>query len=249
MARDPRLDKPAVELRIFEALAPLIGLEIVPFSIQQPDPPDIVCLVQDQGSLAVELVAIDDDATRKRLNNMANTKEAWDRALQQWPQHEKGLLVLDLKDAYVSVVFSKEPGMRDRSKLFKALQGWLLTHSGFSGRVELGELELMGVEQLAIYRNQKIQDGPGISSPSAGYWLPPQVSKIVEKLRDKDYPTDIPLELFVYATHDEPNGAVGSLEAIQAAVAEHLPTSRFRRVHLFHVGFRQHIWSSDLKGA
>jgi len=53
------------------------------------------------------------------------------------------------------------------------------------------------------------------------------------------------MELFAYATHDEPDGAVGWLESIQATVAEHMPGSQFSRVHLFHVSFKRHIWSSD----
>jgi len=86
-------------------------------------------------------------------------------------------------------------------------------------------------------------DGPHFSAPSAGFWQPPQAEKIVEKLSDKEYTPAAPMELFAYSTHDEPDGAVRSLEAIQAAVAKHQPGSRFQRVHVFHVGFLKHICS------
>jgi hypothetical protein len=38
-----KLTKPQRERAIFEELAQLAGLQVVPDSISQPDPPDIVC--------------------------------------------------------------------------------------------------------------------------------------------------------------------------------------------------------------
>jgi hypothetical protein len=85
------LTKEEIEFRVFEALAPLAGLNVVPGSILQPPPPapDIYCEIAGAGPLAVELVAIDDDETRTRLNHMYNTKEAWRRALSKWPPREQ----------------------------------------------------------------------------------------------------------------------------------------------------------------
>lgn len=73
--------------------------------------------------------------------------------------------------------------------------------------------------------------------------LPPQIDKIREKLTDKRYQTTVPLELFAYATHDEPDGAVGLVEQIDHCVRTHLPGSLFRRVSVFHVGLGQLIYS------
>ncbi|HUN73880.1 MAG TPA: hypothetical protein VMU40_05140 [Steroidobacteraceae bacterium] len=71
LPRDPRFTKQAKERRIFGALAPLIGWPVVPGSVQQPTTPqpDILCDVVGIGPQAVELVSLDDPATRRRLEN------------------------------------------------------------------------------------------------------------------------------------------------------------------------------------
>jgi hypothetical protein len=245
MMRDRRLTKEAIERRVFEALAPLIGWELVPGSIHQPHPPqpDILCQVSGLGPLAVELVAIDTSDTRLRLTNMFRTPDAWRSAMARRPQTEQEVLQADLRNAYISIHFDNDLGMRDRAALLHHLQGFLLEHPHFNG--ELAE-EVLGTPQGfhgARIGRFEFTNGPHISAPSGSFWQPPQVEKITEKLSDKTYTPGAPLELFAYATHDEPDGAVGSLEAIQAAVAQHLPGSLFRRVHLFHVGFLKHICS------
>jgi hypothetical protein len=83
------------------------------------------------------------------------------------------------------------------------------------------------------YRD-KHSGGVRIHSFSVGSWLPPDVSIITQNLTAKTYDVRVPLELFVYAVHDEPNGAVGSLEQMDACVATHLIGSIFKRVHLLH---------------
>jgi hypothetical protein len=88
-----------------------------------------------------------------------------------------------------------------------------------------------------------VTNGPRLSAPSAGSWLPPQIDNIEQKLTDRRYQTTAPLELFAYSTHDEPDGAVGLLAQIDACVRAHLPGSAFRRVHVFHVGFGQLLYS------
>lgn len=243
--RDPRFTKEAIERRVFEALAPLVGWEIVPDTILQPPPPqpDILCVTMQQGPLAVELVAIDASDTRLRLTNMFRTPDAWRAAMADRPQAEKEALQADLRDAHISIHFDNDLGMRDRAALLHHLQNFLLGHPQITGEVTEEDLGIPPGFHGARIGRFGSPNGPHISAPSGAFWQPPQVEKITEKLRDKTYQPLAPLQLFAYATHDEPDGAVGSLEAIQAAVAQHLPGSLFRRVHLFHVGFLKHIAS------
>lgn len=162
------------------------------------------------------------------------------------PRNEQETLQVDLQHAHISVYFGNEIGGRDRTAVFSKLQTFLLAHPHFEGEVEAEEIGLPpGFHGARIARVESIT-GPRVSGPSADYWRPPQVEKIIEKLRDKTYEPAAPLELFAYATHDDPDGAVGSLEAIQAAVRTHLPDSQFRRVHLFHAGLLKHICSMPL---
>ena len=243
--RDPRFTKEAIERRVFEALAPLVGWDVVSGSIVQPVPPqpDILCQVRGHGAIAVELVAIDASDTRLRLTNMFETPDAWKAAMAARPKEEQKILQSDLQNAHISVHFGNEQGRRDRASVLGALQTFLLEQPHFSGEIATEDIGMPSGFHGARIGRFETTTGPHVSAPSGAFWQPPQVAKIVEKLSDKTYEVTPPLELFAYATHDEPDGAVGSLETIQAAVAEHLPGSQFRRVHLFHVGFLKHICS------
>ena len=67
------LTKEQIERRIFEALAPLVGMDVVPGSIRQltPPAPDIECETRGSGPKAVELVALDAPHTRMPLRTCA----------------------------------------------------------------------------------------------------------------------------------------------------------------------------------
>lgn len=247
--RDPRLSKQAIECRIFKALAPLIGWEIVPGSVQQPAPPqpDILCEVVGRGVVAVELVSLDAEDTRVRMANMFNTRDAWGFALSRWPGELQQRLRADLLNAYISLNFLEDLGTRDRARVLHVIQEVLLATPGFSGEITAESIGTpRGFHGARVGRFDHIKDGPKFSAPSVGFWKAPQVHKIAEKLSDKTYTPAAPMELFAYSPHDEPDGAVGSLEEIQAVIAEHLPGSQFQCVHVFHLGFLTHICSMAL---
>jgi hypothetical protein len=238
------LTKQEIERRVFGALAPVIGWDITPGSIQQPPPPqpDILCDVVGQGPVAVELVALDDPKTRLRLTNMFGTRASWDATMKRHSAGDQQALLADLQDAHISVQFAELAGTRVRAAALGALQAFLLARPQFSGEVSAEDIGMpAGFDGARIFRGGTKNTGPYVSSPSGGYLQPPKIDKIVEKLRDKTYEPAAPLELFAYATHDEPDGAIGWLESIQASVTEHLAGSKFRRVHLFHLGFLKHI--------
>jgi hypothetical protein len=243
--RDPRFAKEAIERRIFDALVPLLGWAVVPGSVEQSRPPrpDILCEVSGAGAVAVELVALDIAATRQRMSNMFSTSDAWRSALAERPIGEQRALQSDLRNAYISVSFAEQAGPRDRAAALYKLQSFLLIHRRRRGEVQADEIDSpRGFHSASIWRGG-ISKGPQVTSSSAGYWHQPQVSNITKHLQTC-YEVTAPLDLFAYSLHDEPDGATNSLANIQAVVAQHLPGSRFRRVHVFHVGFLKHIWSS-----
>ena len=246
--KDLRFTKEAIERRVFDSLAPLVRWDVVPGSQQQPKPPrpDMLCEIADQGPVAVELVSLDAQTTRRRLNNMFSTPKAWDRALARRPLGEQQTLQSTLSNAYITAVFKDEAHMRLRADALHRLQTYLLSNNlGRRGDVtpsQLGSPE--GFESATVWRDGVIK-GPYVTSSSGGYWQAPQVNNIVDHLQSAYQIDGRPMDLFAYSTHDEPDGHVDSLANIQAVVRQHLPGSQFRRVHVFHVGFRQHIWSSD----
>ena len=227
-------------------LAPLLGWNVVPGTVQQPQPPkpDILCDVAGVGPLGVELVALDASTTRQRLSHMFDTQRAWTAAMSKRNKGEQAALQADLPQAHISVQFHEMADFQTRATALYALQGFLLRNPGNTGRVNANDIgSPAGFESANIFRGGTMK-GPHVTSSSAGYWSPPQVDNITKHLQTQ-YEADAPLELLAYATHDEPDGSIDSLDTIKAAVAQHLPCSQFRRVHVFHTGFRQHVWSSN----
>lgn len=237
------LTKEQVERRIFEALAPLAGVQVVGSIRQRPPPaPDIECEAIGVGPLAVELVALDDPQTHTRLENMRTTHEAWDRAFAMRSRIEQEALKGRCSDMLLSVHFDEAAGARDRARLMHLIQDRILALPAvFSGEL-YGDIDAPAAVDWAKVFHGNVTEGPHIVSPSAGYWLPPQLEKIEEKLVAKTYRTDAPLELFAYSRHDEVDGHVGGLAAIEECIKKHLPGSRFQRVSVFNLGFLQLVY-------
>jgi hypothetical protein len=239
-----KLTKQEFERRVFEELALLAGLQVVPGTISQPDPPDIVCEIVGKGPLAVELVSIDAPETRSRLDNMSAMDDAWSRALATQPTETQTSIVAETADVFFSIVFDSQAGLRDRTKALRAVQEFLLQHSGYVGALPLNVVGRNHRIASATIHRGHVTRGPKFSHFSAGRWLPPQVSVVKAKLRPGRYQkSDIPIELFAYAVHDEPDLAIGSLEQLQNVIAEQLPVSVFRRAYVFDLGFRRLLFS------
>ena len=238
------LTKEQVERRIFEALAPLVGMDVVPESIRQltPPAPDIECETRGSGPKAVELVALDAPHTRMRLENMRTTQESWNRAFALRPPTEREALNARCGDMFLSVHFDEAAGARDRSRLMQLIQDRLLNlPPGFSGEL-FDDFDAPAGVDWARVGHGNVKDGPHIVAPSAGYWLPPQLDKIQEKLTAKTYRTHAPLELFAYSRHDEVDGHVDGLAAIEGCIKKHLPGSQFAHVSVFNLGFLQLVY-------
>jgi hypothetical protein len=239
------LSKEERERRIFVALAPKAGIKVVENSIVQAPPPapDVQCDVEGRGHVNFELVALDDQYTRTRLSNMFNTKEAWVRSLNRLPPDEQARIRAAFIDVHLSLNFDEMAGTKDRSAALAAIQSELLRHPpGYVGPLFGRATMPPRLHAVNVFRN-KTTDGPHFSAPSAGGWMPPQIAKIAQKLQDKNYTFTGPLELIAYSQHDEPDGHINSLNEIRACIDQNLPGSLFTRVHVFHLGFLQHIVS------
>jgi len=238
------LTKQQLERRIFQALAPLVGAEVVEGSIRQylPPAPDIECQTIGAGPWAVELVALDNPHTHTRLENMRATHEAWNRAFTSRSRFEREALKARCGDMFLSVHFDEAAGTRDRTRLMYRIQERLLgLPVGFSGEL-FSDIDAPAEVDWARVGHGNVKDGPHIVAPSAGYWLPPQLEKIREKLVAKTYRTEAPLELFAYSRLYEVDGHMGGLAAIEQCITTHLPGSQFQRVSVFNLGFRQLVY-------
>jgi hypothetical protein len=237
-----KLSKEEEERITFEVLASLAGLKVIPGSIAQnlPPSPDIECQVEGQGGMAFELVALDAADTRRRLSHWQATRGAWDRALKSWPDKEQELLRGDGGNLTLSLIIHDQADVKARIEIMREIQARLLANgAGFKGHLFEEDDYPEVLERARVFRDDNVINGPQIYAPSGGAWLVPQVDKIREKLTDKDYRTDRPLELIAYATHDELDAHVDSLRMICECVQRHLPGSRFRRVWVFNRHFRQ----------
>jgi hypothetical protein len=164
--------------------------------------------------------------------------------LSQWPEAEEAQLRKDTRNAYITVNFAEDLDTRGRADAFRAIQSVLLGDRDYKGEITADSIKNPnGFESAKVGRYAVIADGPHFQAPSGSFWSRPQVEKIVEKLTDKTYAPKAPLELFAYSPYNEPDGAVGSIEEVQAAITKHLPGSQFRRVHVFHLGFLKHVCS------
>lgn len=103
--------------------------------------------------------------------------------------------------------------------------------------------EQVQVSDDALKDPGPIKNGPRLIVPSSGHVQPMQIDKIREMLTVKTHQTKTPLELFAYSVHDEVDGYVGALEAIEQCVDAHLPGSSFRRVRVFDFGRGRHVGS------
>ena len=74
-------DKSTEERGIFERFAEAAKLEVVPGSIEQPDPPDIVCNIVGLGRVGFELTAVDDAKELARMALNGRTSALWTREL------------------------------------------------------------------------------------------------------------------------------------------------------------------------
>ena len=222
------------EREAFERFAPLVGYNVLPGSIVQAPPPapDIQFEDANRGRINVELVALDHRRTRTRLSNMDNTSEAWNRAVDRLTPRDQASVRSEFANAHMSLNFDESAGTRLRTDIFAAIQRDVLSRPGHQGEVFDQLTRPPGLQRAEIHRGKDITDGPHFAAPSAGSGMPPQLNKIAEKLREKNYTATGPLELFAYATHDDPGGAVGGLEEIKATIQAHLPGSRFHRVYV-----------------
>jgi hypothetical protein len=239
------LAKEERERRIFIALAPTAGIKVVSGSIIQAPPPapDIQCDVEDLGHINFELVALDDQYTRTRLSNMFNTKQSWEHALSRLSSEDQASVRAVFADVFLSLNFAEMAGKKDRSAALSAIQKELLRQpAGYAGPLFGPTTMPARLHAVSVFRN-KTTDGPHFSAPSVGSWMPPQLKKLEQKLREKDYTFTGPLELIAYSEHDEPDGHINSLDEIRMCIDRNLTGSRFTRVHVFHLGFLQHIVS------
>jgi hypothetical protein len=163
--------------------------------------------------------------------------------LERWPPEERQQIRTEVGDAFFNLVFRNEAGLRDRTAACQAVQGFLLRNPQHVGILSLQDAgSPRGLESVTVHRG-RVTNGPRFSHFSAGRWHPPQVGVLEAKLAPERYRSDIPLELFAYSIHDEPDLAVGSLEQLQEAIVRLLPASSFRRAHIFDFGLHSHLYS------
>jgi hypothetical protein len=236
-ARQYREEKAPHERRIFLEFCAAAGLELVPDSIMQPDPPDIVAELEGFGRVAFELVRVNhaDELLSDRMLRESTYFLADQFA--QLPASQRARLSAMYADAHVLLQFTPaaNPGQRKQAlpfvwalleargagakgELFKAYR-WLTTCAP-------SHLHMIYVSRLSGQTA-----GPLFNTQSANYVYPVQIARVIEKLHTP-YSSTEPLELLAYADNGEFSLA-RDLPELTEAVRLHLPGSAFRRVWAF----------------
>lgn len=110
-------DKAVEERGIFERFAKAAGLAVRAGSITQPDPPDILCDIEDFGQVGFELVQLDDQTELQRMKYLGRGPEFWEDTLREIP----GDVVERHRKAQVNVTFDAKANQSRRRSAFKLI--------------------------------------------------------------------------------------------------------------------------------
>jgi hypothetical protein len=104
--------KAALERGIFERFATAARLDVEPGSIEQPDPPDIVCNIRDRGAadfepVEFEMTAVDNGAALTRMGLLPRTREFWSQAFEKLDLVTQARLRAEHGDVQVAIEYTE----------------------------------------------------------------------------------------------------------------------------------------------
>jgi hypothetical protein len=114
---NPSTEKAIEERGIFESFAQAAGLVVRPDSITQPDPPDILCEIEDLGQVGFELVQLDAPLELQRMKYLGRGPEFWEATLRETP----GDVVARHHAAQINVAFYATANQARRREALKLI--------------------------------------------------------------------------------------------------------------------------------
>ena len=143
------------ERGVFECFAQAAGLAVRPESISQPDPPDILCVIEGLGQVGYELVQLDDQGKLQRMKYLGRGPEFWEDAVGEIPPD----VAERHRAAQINVVFDVKANQARRRDALKLIANALRRMpEGAEGAL----LEKMpeGLESAELRCFDSITDGP-----------------------------------------------------------------------------------------
>jgi hypothetical protein len=229
MVRDQ--SKSREERGIFEEFAAAAGFQIVPESVTQPDPPDILCEVTGIGRVAFELVQLDGREELSRMSDFRDSGHLWAEISRD--------LGSDVRQRHsnvqINVCFQTGAGQRMRRKIFSQMVARLNSlPASFSG--DLFEENPSGLESAQI-RRFNIDSGPSIREVSASGPVGVDLTRIDAKVSHYKEGWGVRAELLAYSRwgmpfSDQHTGA-------EEYLAGRFPAGIFSRAWIFELTSRR----------
>jgi hypothetical protein len=227
--------KRATERGIFELFARRAELDVVPGSIAQPDPPDILCDIVGLGRVAFELTQVDDAAALTRMALLGRTDELWALTLAGLEPGTLARLRAAHSDSQVALEYIEPSTTGERREAMRAVAMQLAElPAEFEGLVyDWRRRAPSGLRRVEVIRCG-IGHGPISFGVSPGGIEAIQLPRIDAKLA-RDYGADVRIELLAYVRWGDP----ASLDERDFAgyLAERTGGSHFARVWLFETTF------------
>lgn len=181
------------------------------------------------------------------MKNNFSMNDSWESALEHCTKTDQEKLRMACKNINLNISgLNNISGTRDLTKIMQLIQKQLLSHStDFTGDFYLTHEDISSGTLLPLSLSVKVTrfdailNGPRINTLLAGSWEMPEIQKITEKLTIKKYITSSPLELWVYSLYDEIDAHIDSLAKIEKSVTENIDKSKFRRVRVFDLLFKE----------
>jgi len=219
------------ERGIFEEFAASASLRVVPGSITQPDPPDILCQIEEIGPVAFELVQLDGRQELSRMSDFMDSGHLWAEITRNLEPEVRGRH----SNVQIDVCFQSGSDQRMRRKIFSQMVARLKgLPAGFTG--ELFEANPAGLD-LAQLRRFEISDGPSIREVSASGPVGIDLTRIDTEVAKYKEGWGVRAELLAYSRWGMPFSDQNT--GAEEYLADRFPAGVFSRVWIFELTSRR----------
>lgn len=220
------------ERATFERFCDACELQIADGSLLQPDPPapDIRATIVGEGTIAFELVCLDDDASQARLNLMGDAQALTRQHHHSLEPAARAAFDAAFGDAFLMIAFVSTKGKRGvRAALPGLFEALMRLPHGASGQV-FADLVMppAGIERVNIARDPSMS-GPEFTTSTGGFVGQLNLPKLEEKIT-RTYQSDVPVDLLAYAAEVSRQS---DDDRIREIVDQRAPGSGYRRIWIY----------------
>lgn len=225
------------ERKIFLRFATVCGLAVQPDSIEKrkPPEPDILCKIEEEGSVAFEMVELIDPGLAQRTYGQIKCQQLFDDAYRSLPIDQQTQLEKHVGNALVHVAFRSNTSSRAQEDSLPLVLSWLQElEPSFVGTSSPAAQSSIGkvVRKITVSRGDFI--GPCFDIEAAGPFAEPSLERIRQKFA-KAYSSDFPVELLAYYELQPVLPDALWVPQLHTFINQHLGDSQFRRVWVYDI--------------